>query len=100
MEEVLQFAGVTAVWDSDVLDRRFNVSSAKKRRSAVERGLAERTESRLLRGALRRVARPFRRSFERPVLSTRDREKLSSAIAPDVEALREFSGLSLSDWSL
>jgi hypothetical protein len=38
--------------------------------------------------------------INRPKLSTAEEEMLSDAISPDVEKLRQFSGLKFSNWSL
>jgi hypothetical protein len=100
VEEVLRFADISLAWDPEVLTKRFNVSTRKKRRSLVERKLEERIESPHLRKALHVIARPFRRSFERPSLSAADRAGLVREIGADAERLRSFSGLAFSRWTL
>jgi hypothetical protein len=99
VEEVQRFAGIPPAWDPKVLNQRFHESSKKKRRTDVERRLHARLRSPLIRELVRTIAQPFRRKFERPVLSGDDRERLIEELRPDVEELRRFSGLALTHWS-
>jgi hypothetical protein len=98
VEEVQRFAGIPPAWDPEVLDQRFHESSEKRRRTAVERTLDARLRSARLRKWVRTAAKPFRRRFERPVLSPGDRERLIAELRPDIEELRRFSGLALTHW--
>ena len=100
VEEVLHFAGISRAWDPAVLESRFNVSSTKKRRTLIERKFDEKVANPQLRSVLRGIARPFRRPCERPELSPADRDLLVGALGSEVEALRRFTGLALSSWSL
>ena len=100
LRDVFTFLDVEPQWDSAILRKRFYESSKRKRRSALEKAVIDRTENRVCRAAARLIAAPFSERVMRPELSNADRTKLVDSLAHDVEELRRFSGLAFSSWSL
>jgi hypothetical protein len=100
LREIFDYLGIPPEYDSRILERRFHKSKQKKRRSHLERELLERTNNRYLRSIIKRVAKPFRKSFERPELTKSDRDFLVAEISPDTEKLRDFFKMDFPDWSL
>jgi hypothetical protein len=98
--DVLKFLELSPEFKASILEKKFHVSSKKKRRSALEQMLTRRTNSPYLRAGIKLITAPLRSSFESPKLSPVDRTLLEEAIAPDVEKLRQFSGMRFSNWSL
>ncbi len=97
---VFRFLGISANYDPTLLEERFHESSDKKRLSRLERSLCRRTNNPYLLASIRKITKPWRQSIERPTLSPKDRQMLVEEIAPDIEKLRQFTGLTFSDWSL
>ena len=100
VNDVFNFLELSPKYETDVLEKRFHVSSEKKRISLLEKKLMSRTNNPYLQAGIRLVTTPLRKSIEWPSLSPVDRSILTETIAPDIEKLRRFSGLEFSDWSL
>ncbi|MBW7470494.1 sulfotransferase domain-containing protein [Marinobacter sp. F4218] len=100
MDEVFRFLDLNPEYNKSVYAKTFHASSKKKRRSRLEQTLSHRTQNPYTLAGIRLITAPFRRSFERPSLSPADRAVLTEALAPDIEKLRRFSGLSFSSWSV
>lgn len=100
VNDVFEFLGIPSEYDLAILRKRFHESSLKKRHSLLEQKLTQYTNNPYLIAGIRKIAKPFRKSIESPRLSAVKRGMLADAIAPDVEKLRHFSGLSFSEWSL
>jgi hypothetical protein len=100
LSEICAFADIAPEHDSRLLTRRFHESTAKKRRSALERALLDRTNNVHLRAGIRTLLAPFRQTIERPVLSSADRARIIDRVSDDVESLRRHSGLRFSSWSI
>lgn len=100
VNDVFEFIELSPDYETDILEKRFHVSSTKKRSSSFEHVLTSRTSNPYLLAGIRLVTAPLRKSIERPRLSSEDTAILTEAIAPDIDKLRRLSGLTFSSWSL
>lgn len=83
-----------------VFEKKFHESASKNRRSLFEQELSKRTKNRFLLAAIQKITKPFRQPIKKPVLSFAEKESLQNELAPDVEKLRQFTGMKFSEWSL
>ena len=101
LREVVAFLEIPDYhYDPDSFTERFHQTKNKKRRTFIDRELSKRTNNRFLLYTVRKMSKPFRKPIERPVVSSAERAMLAAEIAPDVEKLRQFSGIQFSGWSL
>jgi hypothetical protein len=102
MSDVFAFLGISDEYDgkADILEKKFNKSSSKYRVSLIEQELRKKTNNRYLKIMIGKMCKPFSEKIARPVLSSVEREMLCAELAPDVEKLRQFTGMSFSDWSV
>lgn len=100
LNHTFKFLKISANYDMTLLEKRFHESSEKKRPSRLEQTLCQRTNNAYLLASIRKMTKPLRQSIEQPILSPSDKEMLMNEILPDIEKLRQFTGLTFSDWSL
>ncbi len=96
--EMLEFIGLDPDWTHPTVGKRVHPSSRKMRPNRL--GLLfweDQVRRRRLRKYLRRlVGTPI----ERPIWTDRDRARVTEYLQPEVDAIREFSGLDFDTWSL
>lgn len=105
---VLRFLELDDFFEDRILDRVFHVSSDKRRigqeRRWLPRSLKAAAGGRIPRPVRRRVKalvlRPFSTPVEHPEIEGDLREALAEHLAPDVDRLRRFTGMSFPDWSV
>lgn len=100
VQDIYEFLGLPAKYSTTLLARRFHESNAKKRPSALERRLIEGTRNAYLKSVIRWLVAPLRSPVARPSLTPADESLLAEELRPDVDALRRFSGMALSRWSV
>ncbi len=98
LAEVAEFLGIPDSFEQSFIEKRFHQSRDKKRRSRLEAVLCRKTNNPELLSIIRKFTRPFRKSIKRPVVSAGQMEILSEMIAPDIEKLRRFTGMTFADW--
>jgi hypothetical protein len=107
--EVFRFLGVDESFTSPDFEIEYNTRAEK----IGPRTVSARLWDRMLWPASRRVPRRIRDAIrgpanrlllrqidERPVLDDKMRERLAAFLAPEMKALRQFTGKSFSSWSL
>lgn len=107
-EEMFRFLDVDPTFDSPGLTRVKHRSRFKRRKNRFGlflMRLAEMPPARFVSPNLRRdvgkiLYRPFSRKLERPHLDETLRARLTDYLREDVHRLREFTGKTLSDWSM
>jgi hypothetical protein len=98
VSEVLEFIGVDPTFVHPLIGRKIHDSRRKMRPNRL--GLLfwdDPVRRRKMRKYLRRlVASPI----EKPEWSANDRARVAEYLQPEVDAIREFSGLEFSEWSI
>lgn len=94
---VLEFVGVDPEFDHPIVGERIHDSGAKRRPPRWAMPIWGDPKNYRYR---RRVKRLFGRPIDPPEWTPRDRERVREYLRPEVDALRDFSGLELGEWSL
>ncbi len=97
LSRISSFLGITDDFDDAVLTKRFN-PGADSRPTDREIRLRNAAPHPKLASLVTRTMRRFRPEFERPVMTPEDERYLMDQLRPDVESLRELTGLSFTDW--
>ncbi len=97
LQRIFQFIGVES-FASDAFEKSHHVGTKKQVKSALELKVKD---PRLFRVLQRVLPERFtkRRPVERPRITDEDVRHLAERFAPDVERLRELTGLSFTEWS-
>lgn len=94
---VFDHIGVDPSHEPESLGATFHKSSSKSRPTRLTRPLTKVPGGQVVRQLVARFLEP---PIEKPAVSDALRQRLVDVIAPDVEALRAFSGMKLDEWSL
>ncbi len=100
LKNVFRFLGIPPDYDATLLEKKFHESKNKMRKSSLERMLIRKIKNAYLLARIQKITKPFQKRIVRPLISSDDREIMLEILRPDIDKLRQFSGLKFSDWSL
>ena len=99
LQEVFRFVGVDPTFECQTFSQKFNQSSAKKRKSLLDRIISNKGLKNLIRPILPSYVTEAH-SFTRPELDHVTKERLIEYLSTDVEQLRRVTGKQFDRWCL
>jgi ribosomal protein S18 acetylase RimI-like enzyme len=98
LSSALEFIGLDPEFSHPGVGGRLHTSAAKRRPHDLALRITQKQADR--NRALRALRRIGSTPIERPVWNPQTRRLIEDYLRPDVEAMREFSGLAFDDWSI
>ena len=98
LREVCAFMEIPFSIDPEILGIRYHDSAQKVRISQLQVTLSEKTSSRRLKRFIRKSTRFLGKPMETPIPTEAEIEFIREILQPDIDQMREFSGMGLSGW--
>ncbi|REJ75465.1 MAG: hypothetical protein DWQ47_08295 [Acidobacteria bacterium] len=100
LDKVAEFIGIEPHFDEDILRQKFHVSKTKKKSSRLEFRLRPYFRLRYVYPIFKAVMAPLRTEYEKPVVTEDDMAFLKQEISPDIESLRNLTGMEFRGWKV